>query len=276
MLVAIFALCGFSWKAWQRKENAQNFVQSSTITLFFHGGGSSYHAEEHMVNAAKAAGVTDDILIAFVDANGHVKLQGEFKKAAKNPIVMVNFENSRNFNFSDRGKYASNVVRALREKYTFQRVNMVGHSAGNIAVIYYMLQSAQDESLPPVHKYVAIAGHFAGLDFDWAPDAIKQPKGLQLDEQGKPNIMNATYQEMAKLRTIYPEGVTSVLNLIGDIGGKTDGTVPNVSSLSLKYLIADRAKSYAEQTFTGKKAKHSLLHENPDVDKVLIDFLWGK
>lgn len=48
------------------------------------------------------------------------------------------------------------------------------------------------------------------------------------------------------------ENKVRVLNIIGDIGGQTDGTVPNVSSLSLKYLVADRAKSYQVVKFTGK------------------------
>ena len=87
--------------------------------------------------------------------------------------------------------------------------------------------------------------------------------------------MNATYQRMTALRTILPKRV-QVLNLYGDIGGHTDGTVPNVSSLSLKYLVAPRAKSYTEKRFTGQLARHSKLHENPQVDRVLIHFLWGK
>lgn len=86
--------------------------------------------------------------------------------------------------------------------------------------------------------------------------------------------MNATYKQMTNLRLVFPRRVR-VLNIYGDIGGQTDGTVPNVSSLSLKYLVADRARTYTERRFTGRQARHSRLHDNPQVDQTLIKFLWG-
>lgn len=276
IITASLALIFGAWQIWQRQESGKKLKHESVPTLFFHGGGSSYHAEEHMVNAAKKAGASNKSIIAFVDKNGKVRLQGKLKQSDKNPLVMVNFENSTNFNFKDRGRYATNVIKALEKVYSFKKVNMVGHSAGNIAIVYYMLQNGQNKSMPQVQKYVAIAGHFAGLNFKGIPDAIHQPEDLKLEKDGKPNKMNATYQEMTKLRETYPKNRTQIINLIGNIGGHTDGTVPNASSLSLKYLVSPVAKSYQEKTFTGPKAKHSKLHSNPQVDKTLINFIWGK
>lgn len=40
---------------------------------------------------------------------------------------------------------------------------MVGHSYGNIAIVYYMLQHGSDTSLPKLVKQVDIAGHFNGI-----------------------------------------------------------------------------------------------------------------
>ena len=37
---------------------------------------------------------------------------------------------------------------------------MVGHSYGNIAIVYYMLQHGSDTSLPKLVKQVDIPGHF--------------------------------------------------------------------------------------------------------------------
>lgn len=90
---------------------------TSTPTLFFHGGGSSYHAEEHMVAAAEKAGVTNSVIRAEVAPNGKVSLSGSWKKGAKNPIVEVNYENNRELNFSRHGVYATNVVKALQKRY---------------------------------------------------------------------------------------------------------------------------------------------------------------
>ena len=46
------------------------------------------------------------------------------------------------------------------------------------------------------------------------------------------------------------------------------------SAQSYKYLINGRAKSYREVEIKGKNAQHSKLHENKEVDKLLINFLW--
>lgn len=267
MLVLLLAAC--------HKQNSEKEHITSTPTLFFHGGGSSYKAEEHMVQAAKDAGVTKDVIRADVDKNGQVRLIGEWSKNAKNPICEVNYEDNRQLNYQKHGVYATNVVKALQKRYGIKKINMVGHSLGNISIIYYMIQNGQKKSMPQLQKQVDIAGHFAGLNFD-VPDAIRQPANLKLNAAGKPNVMNASYREMLKARTSYPKDQVEVLNIIGDIGKDTDGTVPNVSSLSLKYLLADRAKSYRVVKINGKNAQHSKLHNNPQVDKIIIKFLWNK
>lgn len=273
LLVLILSLCISA--CLNQQASTQKIPIKGSATLFFHGGGSSYHAEEHMVKAAENAGVTDSVIRTEVADNGQVTLIGKWKKNAKNPICEVNYQNNRQLDFKKHGIYATNVVKALQKNYKIRSINMVGHSLGNISIMYYMLNNVNKKGMPRLNKIVNMAGHFAGLNFE-VPEDIRQPQNLKLDKNGKPNKMNATYRQMAKLRSIYPKNQVKVLNIIGDIGGKTDGTVPNVSSLSLKYIIGNRAKSYRVMKFTGKNARHSRLHENAQVDKALIMFLWNK
>lgn len=252
------------------------FVRSTSATLFFHGGGSSYHAETGMVNAAKRAGVTNTVIRADVTNSGKVTLHGNMHRGAINPIVEVNYENNRQLDFNKHGLYATNIAKMLKKQYGVTKINMVGHSLGNISIIYYILQNGQKKNMPQLQKQVDIAGHFGGLTFDGLPDSIKQPAGMKLNSQGKPNRMNATYKQMTGVRKMYPKGQVDVLNIYGDIGNHTDGRVTNVSSRSLQYLVASRAKSYTELKVTGKKAQHSKLHDNSQVYKALIKFLWQK
>ncbi|MCF6165574.1 Cell surface hydrolase [Furfurilactobacillus rossiae] len=275
-LVFVAVIGGGIFQAHRVAEAKAKYVPSSVPTLFFHGGGSNYHAEEHMTSVAKREGATNTIIRAFVSKTGHVHLDGTIGKRAINPIVEVNYANNRQLDFNKHGQWAKNVVVALQKKYHITKFNMVGHSLGNISLIYYMLEYGQDKRLPKLQKQVDMAGHFAGLNFKRVPASIRQPAGLKLDKSGKPNKMNATYKQMTKLRQTFPKHQVDVLNIYGDIGGQTDGTVPNVSSLSLRYLIADRAKSYHERKITGTRAKHTLLHNNAQVDRMLADFLWAK
>lgn len=275
-IVILIVLTAIIGGAVYHTQKNNRFVHSTTATLFFHGGGSSYRAETGMVNAAKKAGVTNTVIRADVTNNGKVTLHGNMHRGAINPIVEVNYENNRQLDFNKHGEYATNVVKMLKKRYGINKINMVGHSLGNISIIYYMLRNGQNKDMPKLEKQVDIAGHFGGLTFDGIPDDLKQPAGMKLDSNGKPNYMNATYKQMTAARKAYPKGQVAVLNIYGDIGNHTDGRFDNISSRSLQYLVASRAKSYTELKVTGKNAQHSKLHDNKQVDQALIKFLWQR
>ena len=78
----------------------------------------------------------------------------------------------RGTDFNKHGEYATNVVKALQKRYRITKINMVGHSLGNISIIYYMLQNGKNQNMPQLQKQVDIAGHFAGLNFKQVPAAI--------------------------------------------------------------------------------------------------------
>ena len=252
--------------------NSRDYIQSSTPTLFFHGYGSSANAEKHMVEAARQAGVTQTIITATVDSHAKVTLKGDIPKNAVNPIVMVEFKDNRNANYAQDGEYAAAVVRELQARYGFKKMNFVAHSMGNMSILFYLLEHAQNEELPQLQKQVNIANHVNGLE------GMDLPANLTIldSKTGQPSAMSDSYQKLLGLREIYPQDQVDVLNIYGDFKNESDGSVLNVSSRSLKYLVIDNAKSYQEKRVTGPLAQHSQLHENPEVDRLLIDFLWGK
>ncbi|MCY7221000.1 alpha/beta hydrolase [Streptococcus cristatus] len=252
--------------------NSRDYIQSSTPTLFFHGYGSSANAEKHMTEVARQAGVTQTIITATVDRHAQVTLKGDIPKDAVNPIVMVEFEDNRNANYAQDGEYAAAVVRELQARYGFKKMNFVAHSMGNMAILFYLLEHAQNEEFPQLQKQVNIANHVNGLE------GMDLPANLTIldSKTGQPSAMSDSYQKLLGLREFYPQDQVDVLNIYGDFKNQSDGSVLNVSSRSLKYLVIDNAKSYQEKRVTGPLAQHSQLHENPEVDRLLIDFLWGK
>ena len=253
-----------------KAEARKTFIQSSRPTIFFHGWGSSSRAERHMANAAKDAGVTKTIIDAKVDKDGRVTLDGSIPKGAINPIVLVNFDNNRGASTRDQGDYAYAVVKALQDTYGITEMNMVGHSYGNMAIVYYMLQHGSDTSLPKLVKQVDIAGHFNGII------GIDEPENITLNDEGKPSSLTESYQELLAVGDHYPQGPVEVLTIYGNTGNGSDERVTNLSSQSLDYLIKGHVKSYQEKEITGPNGQHSKLHETALVDKPLIDFLWSK
>ncbi|KRL13296.1 alpha/beta hydrolase [Schleiferilactobacillus perolens] len=270
VVVVLVALVGFVLNRQQDSAQSQ-YVQITTPTLFFHGWGSSYHAEEHMANAAKQAGVTDTIIRADVSRQGKVTLVGQIPANAKNPIVEVNYADNRNTHYHTDGRWMRNVLVALQAKYHITKFNVVGHSMGNMAIAFYLLDNAGNNKLPKLQKQVDIAGHYNGI-----LGINDKPNQMKLRKSGQPTVMDADYQELLGLRQKYPWKQVDVLNIYGDKddGTHSDGDVSNASSKSLRYLIADRAKSYREKKIVGPDAQHSKLHENPEVDRLLINFIW--
>lgn len=266
-LFIIAIICGiiFSIENSKAKQDSKRFA-NITVTLFFHGFGSSSHAEKQMVNSLKKRGATNTVIKANVSRTGHVLLTGKLPSKVKNPVVEVNFENNREADYSIDGKWTKNVVVALQKKYGMQKMNMVGHSMGNMDIMYYLLANADNKKLPRLCKQVDIAGHFNGIL------GYSRINNAPINAAGKPMKMDQAYRNLLPLRNKYPNKQVKVLNIYGNIGNGTDGRVSNNSSKSLKYLLNGRELSYQEYEIKG--VSHSKLHESRRVDDLLDEFLY--
>ncbi|MCT6902010.1 MAG: alpha/beta hydrolase, partial [Lactobacillus sp.] len=81
------------------------------------------------------------------------------------------------------------------------------------------------------------------------------------------------YRALLNLRKKFPQKA-AVLNIYGDMGSGSDGDVTVNSARSYRYLVSKRARSYQEKEIRGPRAQHSKLHENTQVDRLLVNFLW--
>lgn len=282
LLIAI--ICGGWFALSQNNQNQQVVTKKITYknvpTFFFHGWGSSYHAEEDMVNAIRNAKVTDNVIRINVTKNQKVIFHGHLKKNAKNPIIEVNFDdnklNAYRGNYADGykdlgAKYVKAAITAVNEKYHYKNINIVAHSMGNLETAYYFEQYPNLQKKYPVDHFISIAGHYDGIIGE-----NDSPNRLKLNAKtGKPNIIQPEYRGLLPLRQTFPRN-TRVLNIFGNLedGTNSDGDVSNNSAKSLKYLVAGRAKSYRNLMIKGKNAQHSKLHNNQEVNKAIINFLW--
>ena len=259
-----------------QKENGAS-IRIDTPTLFVHGWGSSYHAEESMVAYAQKQHATNSVIRADVSSNGKVTLIGTIKKRAKNPIVEVNLQNNKSIFAGTKNQiaamnkssnYIKDVINALQKRYRFNRINLVGHSMGNLQIAYYLRNNATNSHMPHLNKQVSIAGHYNGYIGEQGA-----PNKTVLNRAGKPQKMSAGYRGLLSLRKKFPQN-TDVLNIYGDMGSGSDGDVTVNSARSYRYLVSKRARSYQEKEIRGSRAQHSKLHENTKVDRLLVNFLW--
>lgn len=276
LIIVILLLGIYFLKNNYQKENGAS-IRIATPTLFVHGWGSSYHAEESMVAYAQKQHATNSVIRADVSSNGKVTLIGTIKKRAKNPVVEVNLQNNKSIfagtnnqiaAMNKSSNYIKDVINALQKRYRFNRINLVGHSMGNLQIAYYLRNNATNSHMPKLNKQVSIAGHYNGYIGEQGA-----PNKTVLNRAGKPQKMSAGYRGLLSLRKKFPQN-TDVLNIYGDMGSGSDGDVTVNSARSYRYLVSKRARSYQEKEIKGPRAQHSKLHENTKVDRLLVNFLW--
>lgn len=254
--VFLFLLTGCSQKIQNvpAKRVTVSLTNTKTIpTFFFHGWGSSANAETQMANAAKKAGVSNTIIQAYVSKNGTVKLKGTIPENAKNPIIKVNLEDNQ----SGKTSYIKDVITAISNKYHYAKINLVGHSMGNLQIANYINENYDNKKLPKINKVVSIAGHYDG----YLGEEAGQKAKIKNKKTGEPDIYSDDFKQLLPLRKHYPRQI-ELLNIYGnkEDGSNSDGSVSVASAQSYKYLINGRAKSYREVEIKGKNAQHSKLH----------------
>ena len=52
---------------------------------------------------------------------------------------------------------------SLTKEIWHKKFNVVGHSMGNMSIMFYLLNYGGDKNLPQIQKQVDIAGHFNGI-----------------------------------------------------------------------------------------------------------------
>lgn len=255
------------------KQNHSKYNYSQTPTIFLHGYGGGPSSANNIIAAAQKVGVAQKVLTAHVSRSGHVTLGGKWQTGRVNPLVQVLFTNNRESNYNNDARWVKNVLTTLQKRYHITKFNVVAHSMGNLALMYYEVNYGKQRSLPQLQKQADLAGHFDGiLGMD------DKANRNHLLANGKPQHLNSSYRYMLKHRNNYPTKQVDVMNIYGNLGdgSNSDGSVSNVSAQSLKYLLGNKPKSYVEHMIKGSNAQHSKLHDNDEVNRYIIQFLWGK
>ncbi|MCK8627957.1 alpha/beta hydrolase [Fructobacillus cardui] len=244
-------------------------TKPTEATVFFHGYGSSRNAEQTMSRYLIQQGYSNRRINATVGKSGQVSFSGTVKKGDQNPLILVQFNDNRNTNFTKTNQWITKIMEDLHDQ-GIQSVNLIGHSMGNLAIAFYLKNHVQQsDQLPVVKRQIAIAG-----PFNFLKDSPRPKSNLNLADPASQSETDFKKVALAGLEQYYENNQTKVLNIYGNSMGKeeSDSTVTNNASKSLKYFVR-QPSTYQEKLFTGKNAQHSKLHENQDVNKVLKQFL---
>lgn len=228
---------GWAWQSRQRSLANLSVPQTHTATLFLPGNSGGWLSLRGMVTSLDRPHLGHYSLTARVTVDGHVSWQ-QHAPITTNALIPVLFKD--NTHPQKEAQQLVTVLRQLHDRYSITRVNLVGHSSGG-TIAYDYLNRTQHAPVT-VSRLVCI-----GADF---PE--RQPL-----KQAEPQL--------------------HILNLAGAIGYlDNDSEVPIDTVTPLKRLVAGHVASYRFQELRGPvwQMQHSLLHENPAIDRIMIRFLY--
>lgn len=245
--------------------------EAGTPTLFIHGYGGTDFTFNGMISRFETEGYGEKGASLTVQPDGSISEAGDWQNDAVAPFIQVLFADNKN-NEWNQADWIKAVLVYLKTIYQIEEVNIIGHSMGGVSSFRYLVAYGNEETQPTVKNFVAIGAPFN--------DFVTGNENQTLEDlkQNGPLIFSGRYSEFSTAIQQYP-AATKMLNIVGDVedGSKSDGTVSLSSGLSIGYLMQSNKRDYHEETVNGEKASHSQLHENNEVDKLVIDFLdWKK
>lgn len=244
-------------------------------TVFVHGLQGTHGSTDTMIrDLSRRNPGTKKVMTINVTSSGRLIVHGHMQKVA-HPLVQVNFLN----NSAPTTKNAHWLIKALnylKTKSDVDQVNLVAHSAGNVAV--YQALAYQPSRIPTVKKFVILAGPFDGvLSLNDQPNKNKVTAKNHYNPSIKypANQYYPSYERLMQLSSTFPRSV-KVLNIYGNIGdgSNSDTLVTNASSLSVNYLLRHQKTKVVNKCWKSSKATHSGLHKSKQVDNWIADFLW--
>ena len=249
-----------------QKKDDTAFKKSAVPTVFIHGYGGTINSFGGMIQRLSSERKTTKEMLITVQSDGSLKVDGDLSKKKDNPSIQVLFTANKDTEWNQT-EWIYTVLKYLKQQGV-EQVNLVGHSMGGVSSLRYLTTYGQPNDASTINKFISIGAPFN--DFTESSESIDDVL------RNGPSVKAGRYID-------YQNGMANVPNklpillLAGKINQETvtDGTVPLNSALATFSLLKDHGNPIKYQIFTGPSAQHSQLHENLNVDKTVVDFLWN-
>jgi uncharacterized alpha/beta hydrolase family protein len=248
-----------------RSENSSELIP----TIFLHGFKGGPMSFGNMIDRFQDSNWGSKRMVVYVRSDGELSIRGGIPHNM-NPLIQVLFEDNR-ASIEDQTVWMQSVMSTLYEKHGIKKANLVGHSMGGLASASFLMQN-QKEGYPTIHKLAVIASPFEGIEKEAYFKNNSGPATVDLRPE------SAALQKLFNHKDDFDQEV-EVLAIAGVINPKDpekaqwDGLVHTSSVRSLSKIVP--FGNYKEHLVYGKAATHSGLHEHPQVDQLLGEFLWN-
>ena len=187
--------------------------------------------------------------------DGQMNYRGHLKRKDRNPMFVVGFQNNRDGyeNIKQQAAMFDAALTALREKYSFDSFNALGHSNGGLVYTVFLQQYLANHSGLEMEKLMTIGSpynlnkknlnHRVEMLDDFVANQEKLPKKLQH------------------------------LSILGIFFRDGDGIVHKSSVEAGSLIYKGKIASHREVVVVGKDAHHSSLPQNEQVIDLIREFL---
>ncbi|MDN6183401.1 MAG: alpha/beta hydrolase [Lactococcus lactis] len=209
-------------------------------------------------------------LAIISNVNDKYKLEVKGKISEDNKFPLIEFGTKKGI--ISGALYSSALQKAmtyLTERYKVPWINLVGYSSGGTGAIYYMIDTANNSTFPPVNKYVSLEGEY------------NRGTNLQYGETladilaNGPSYKTPVYQYIAdNYQKISSK--TEMMFLEGDFDTEkqTDSAVPWADSFSIYHLLKKNGNEITTVLYS-TQTSHSKAPKNPIVVKYIKNFIYG-
>lgn len=269
MLLLVVTGCGNVFKVTQKEPKNKEVVVKKTemSTLFIHGYKGSSYSLGGMMTRLEKQGVADKEMTIRVTPEGQVEKEGELTQEATNPMIQVLFEDNEKDEWT-QSLWLQRILVTLAQEEQVTSVNVVGHSMGGVSTLRYLM-SGDIEGAAKVNQLIAIGSPFNEFV---ETRSMEQLKTEMLE--GPEELSDRMEDIEASVKDI-PSTVRMAL-----IGGQlsdtdlSDGTVPVGSAVAINAGLKKNGNKVSSYILTGENVDHSGLHENKQVDEIVINELW--
>lgn len=244
---------------------ASDVKHEGTPTVFVHGYRGTLNSLEGMMERFQSDYEWGEKTLICTSDKRVAECKALTEEKGKNPLIQVYFEDNDS-NFEKTSIELGNILKLLKEKYGYDKINIVAHSMGGLVSVNYIQETRQEKEFPKVEKLVTMGTPFKGIKREVFEKRYNEKKhDLIADSQA--------IQELYSEKDNFDPN-TQVYSIAGKISKKEDGDglVSVQSATSLKNVVA--SDHYREQIIVSEKATHNGLHENKEVDEEVGRFLW--
>ena len=188
--------------------------------------------------------------------DGQMNYRGHLKRKDRNPIFVVAFQNNRDGyeNIKQQAAMFDAALTVLREKYSFDSFNALGHSNGGLVYTVFLQQYLANHSGLEMEKLLTI-----GSPYNLNKKNLNRRVEMLDDFVANQEKLPKKLQHLSILGIFFRDG---------------DGIVHKSSVEAGSLIYKGKIASHREVVVVGKDAHHSSLPQNDQVIDLIKDFLF--